>query len=104
MAFCSNCGNRIEEGTRFCMSCGTPVNTGSIDVEPAAQERAPQERAPQETVLPERPGNEAKKKKKNNNALIAVLVFLAAIVIGIMVLGKSLTDELKNASGEPIPK
>ncbi len=104
MAFCSNCGNRIEEGTRFCTSCGTPVNTGSIDVEPAAQERAPQERAPQETVLPERPGNEAKKKKKNNNALIAVLVFLAAIVIGIMVLGKSLTDELKNASGEPIPK
>ena len=99
MAFCSNCGNRIEEGTRFCTSCGTPVNTGSIDVEPAAQERAPQE-----TVLPERPGNEAKKKKKNNNALIAVLVFLAAIVIGIMVLGKSLTDELKNASGEPIPK
>lgn len=25
MAFCSNCGNKIPDGAKFCMSCGTPV-------------------------------------------------------------------------------
>lgn len=26
MAFCSNCGNQIQEGTTFCANCGTPVS------------------------------------------------------------------------------
>lgn len=26
MAFCSNCGERIEEGANFCNKCGKPVN------------------------------------------------------------------------------
>jgi uncharacterized membrane protein YhaH (DUF805 family) len=25
MAFCAKCGSKIEEGTRFCSECGTPV-------------------------------------------------------------------------------
>jgi hypothetical protein len=25
MAFCSNCGSKIEDGVKFCQGCGTPV-------------------------------------------------------------------------------
>ena len=32
MAFCGNCGASVPEGTRFCPSCGTPINAaGSGD-------------------------------------------------------------------------
>lgn len=27
MAFCQNCGTKLQEGVRFCPSCGTPVGT-----------------------------------------------------------------------------
>lgn len=27
MAFCQNCGTKLQEGARFCPSCGTPVGT-----------------------------------------------------------------------------
>ena len=26
MKFCSNCGNKIEEGAEFCTSCGQPLS------------------------------------------------------------------------------
>ena len=29
MAFCSNCGHEIPEGTKFCPNCGTPAGTSS---------------------------------------------------------------------------
>ena len=28
MAFCSNCGQKLEDGAKFCFECGTPVRTG----------------------------------------------------------------------------
>ena len=32
MAFCSNCGAEIAEGTKFCPSCGTAVNGQAVSV------------------------------------------------------------------------
>ena len=32
--FCKNCGNEIAEGTKFCASCGTPVEYVSKAFEP----------------------------------------------------------------------
>lgn len=29
MAFCSNCGTKLNDGARFCQGCGAPVNTTS---------------------------------------------------------------------------
>lgn len=29
MAYCSNCGNQLEEGAKFCSNCGTPVESGN---------------------------------------------------------------------------
>lgn len=31
MAFCSNCGVRLSDGTRFCQNCGYPVETSDIN-------------------------------------------------------------------------
>ena len=30
MAFCSNCGNKIEDGANFCKGCGEAINRSSI--------------------------------------------------------------------------
>ncbi|MCR5426524.1 MAG: zinc ribbon domain-containing protein [Lachnospiraceae bacterium] len=35
--FCTNCGAKIQEGARFCSSCGTRLN-----IAPAGQQEAPQ--------------------------------------------------------------
>ena len=29
MAFCSKCGNKIDDGVKFCASCGTPVKSAT---------------------------------------------------------------------------
>ncbi len=36
MAYCTNCGNNVEEGVKFCPSCGTPMEA------PAAEQQASQ--------------------------------------------------------------
>ena len=36
MAYCVNCGNNVEEGVKFCPSCGTPMEA------PAAEQQASQ--------------------------------------------------------------
>lgn len=28
MAFCNNCGNQVNDGTKFCPKCGQPINGG----------------------------------------------------------------------------
>jgi len=28
--FCTKCGEKLEEGSKFCVKCGTPVNTQSV--------------------------------------------------------------------------
>ena len=31
MAFCTNCGSEIPEGTKFCANCGAPVGNAQND-------------------------------------------------------------------------
>jgi predicted RNA-binding Zn-ribbon protein involved in translation (DUF1610 family) len=32
MVVCNNCGENIEEGKKFCSSCGTPVVSTEIEI------------------------------------------------------------------------
>ncbi|MDR0502426.1 MAG: zinc-ribbon domain-containing protein [Treponema sp.] len=37
MHFCSNCGRNIEDGVKFCPSCGTPIGSAAVEIK---QEKA----------------------------------------------------------------
>ena len=70
--FCSNCGAQCADGTKFCQSCGTPLNA------------AP---APEATAAPAAP----KAPKAKTNAVLGNLAptirpFLALILAGVAVL------------------
>ncbi len=54
MAFCSNCGNKIPDGAKFCMSCGTPVVIMPAPAAPAAPVAAePVVTQPEPVAVPE---------------------------------------------------
>ena len=52
MAFCVNCGTKIEEGIKFCPSCGTQVGVAGVSI---SQEKAVNFIQPQPVVLPAAP-------------------------------------------------
>ena len=33
MAFCSNCGNELKDGAKFCPKCGTRINIAPVPIE-----------------------------------------------------------------------
>jgi len=46
MAFCNNCGTQIQEGKKFCASCGQPVTVGAATEQ---QQSGQQQRNQQQT-------------------------------------------------------
>ena len=48
MPICSNCGNNVPDGSRFCTVCGTPIPAAPRpSVDPNAQDMGPAPQAPQ---------------------------------------------------------
>ena len=39
MAFCTNCGSKIDDGARFCPECGAPAVPENHDKEPWEEEK-----------------------------------------------------------------
>lgn len=39
--FCTNCGNKLTAGDRFCMSCGAAIEQAQVAQQPASQPRSP---------------------------------------------------------------
>ena len=39
MAFCTNCGSKIDDEARFCPDCGAPVVPGAPKAEPWEEEK-----------------------------------------------------------------
>ena len=42
MAFCEQCGNKINDTAKFCGKCGTPVSSGQTEAQTEAQAEIPQ--------------------------------------------------------------
>ncbi|GHU04159.1 hypothetical protein FACS1894147_09010 [Spirochaetia bacterium] len=38
MAFCPNCGNKLDDNSRFCTQCGKPTGTPSVYQSPPPQQ------------------------------------------------------------------
>lgn len=53
MAFCGKCGNKVEEGIKFCPSCGEPmaVSTPTPQPEPQPQAQTDEEKLAQATAV-----------------------------------------------------
>jgi uncharacterized membrane protein len=66
MAFCANCGNQIDEGVKFCPSCGTAVKGGSKGGSPVVEQKASPEDAEQNKGM----------------AVVAYLLFFVPLLTG----------------------
>jgi RNA polymerase subunit RPABC4/transcription elongation factor Spt4 len=56
MAFCVNCGTKIEDGTKFCPGCGTPTGVAGVSTN---QGQAANTMQPQPAVMPNAPQNQS---------------------------------------------
>ncbi|MBR2672817.1 MAG: zinc-ribbon domain-containing protein [Oscillospiraceae bacterium] len=80
--YCSNCGKELEEGSKFCRFCGTPVPEATalqttVTPEPAAESIQPA------YVQAEQPAQQEKKpKKKKTGLVIAAVILLLAVALG----------------------
>ncbi len=50
--FCSNCGNKVNDGAKFCVKCGARLNVGEPSVTIAAPSPAPESAAPAPSPSP----------------------------------------------------
>ena len=78
--FCTNCGQEVEEGTKFCTNCGAaltsqPTPSESQPETPVAQAEAP---------VVQQAGNPAGNGTQPNGGLAGVLVRLAVVVVAIL--------------------
>ena len=56
MAFCVNCGTKIEDGTKFCPGCGTPAGVAGVSTN---QGQAANTMQPQPAAMPNAPQNQS---------------------------------------------
>lgn len=62
MANCKKCDAPLEEGNKFCMSCGTPADEALV--QPASAQPQPAPVQPQQETVYVQPGNKKQKKQK----------------------------------------
>lgn len=70
--FCNNCGNKLEENTKFCSNCGQPVKT---------PERPVPTPAPATQPVPK--NKPAKVKGKVNWKVFIIMMVIGALILGI---------------------
>ena len=56
MAFCTNCGAQVPDGTKFCTDCGTKIEQpAAAPVQEAPKQEAPQQETPKQEIPVEQP-------------------------------------------------
>ena len=105
MAFCTNCGTKVENGVKFCPECGTQLmGAAPAQPEPPVQPAAPVQPEPpvraQEPVQPEPPAEAQKpaqqaepvqqpaqppKKKGKLPLILGIAAAAAVVVVGVII-------------------
>lgn len=88
--YCKNCGNKLEEGARFCNNCGTPVemNTPNInEINTNTNTNINTNTNPNMNINPNVSTN--KDKKKSTIWIIGIIGFMVIVLGVIMIKGKS---------------
>lgn len=70
MAYCSKCGTKIEDGAKFCPSCGTPATATAAE---------PQQQSYQPASAPTTPVSDAQDAEQNK--AMGVLAYLGILVL-----------------------
>lgn len=82
--FCKNCGNEVENGAKFCNSCGAPQETAPV-YENTAQQNVPQYQG----SVPYNPNGNiqppVKAKKSNKGCIVAIII--AVVVFALIIIG-----------------
>lgn len=101
MAYCTKCGAKIPEGSKFCPNCGAPVNTDVSDASsapvPADADMEEQYQSPGASeasltmdqdaeINPRNTENLKTKKKRSKKPLIIVLVVVAVFIVALLAL------------------
>jgi uncharacterized membrane protein YvbJ len=90
--FCANCGNKIEEGSKFCRMCGTVLPSAP----PVNPESMPQPSSfPTQQIPPQAP---LKKKHTVRNVLIVSAVVLV-VLFGVPSMGSNLAVKVRYTDG-----
>ena len=83
MAFCGNCGTKVEEGIKFCPSCGAAMNAGASTVQSQPVQPQPIQSQPaqyQQPVMSPATGYD-ETKDINDNKVMAILAYLGILVL-----------------------
>lgn len=86
MAFCGNCGSKIEEGTKFCPSCGAAAQAQSAaQTQSTAQVQSVQKAVNYDDSLKGQmlsaAGNSAEAADAQNNKVMAILAYFGPLVL-----------------------
>lgn len=79
--FCSKCGTKLEDGTKFCPVCGAPAESGN------------------EGMQRQQPGYSAPKKKNRGLAVMGIVAGCLAVTC-MTVAGLTIADRMKNKKAE----
>ena len=98
--YCENCGERLDDDTKFCEYCGAKVSHSSED-----------EAAPVKVTIPEEPSfttENPEKKNKPSGLTVTMICFVAvlavtAVVLGFRILGESDGTEKSSRTKKPDP-
>ena len=99
--FCKNCGNRLNDGDKFCNSCGTSTEVTTEETiteevqepvvsEPVIEEvkeSVPEEPVVNNNVIEPVINSEPVPAKKSNGGLIALFIILGVLVLGGIIFG-----------------
>lgn len=94
MAFCTNCGERIADGTAFCTHCGCPVGQGNADqtavapqVVPVVQPSPYNAQRVQQTSdgrVPAPSGQPAPRQGMSTSIIVGVCAAVAVVSVGVV--------------------
>lgn len=95
MAFCTNCGNKLNDDVQFCTECGTPVDDSNVST-PASNNDAPAAFVPATSTARSRDAEKSAPVSKNViiGIVIAVVVIILAVVV-FVVLGTKPTEKVE---------
>lgn len=87
MAFCTNCGTKVEDGVKFCPECGTQL-MGTAPAQPAApaQPEPPvQAQEPAQQAAPVQQSAQPPKKKSKLPLILGIAAAAAVVVVGVII-------------------